>query len=105
MTLRSVSRRTREFGVRMALGAGAASLRTEVLRRTALLAACGIPLGWLLAWISRRFVEKYLFGISPADPWVWIAATLVTAAAALAASLQPASRAGRIDPMSALRED
>ncbi|MCW5983430.1 MAG: FtsX-like permease family protein [Bryobacteraceae bacterium] len=105
MTLQSVSRRTREFGVRIALGATAGALRRTVLRQTLTLAACGIPLGWLLSWAGRRIIEQYLFGVRPVDPWVWAFSTGLVLLTACAAALQPARRAARVDPVVALREE
>jgi ABC-type antimicrobial peptide transport system permease subunit len=105
VTLFAVTRRTPEFGVRVAMGASPGRLVRQVLREAGLRVALAIPLGWLLAYAGRRGIEKMLFGVAPDDPWTFVLATAVVAFVAFAAALQPAIRAARIDPMTALRHE
>jgi ABC-type antimicrobial peptide transport system permease subunit len=95
-----VSRRTREFGIRMAVGAGAARL---VLREALWLVAAGLSAGLGVAWLLGRWVRSLLFGIEPWDPASAAIAAAVPAAVALVAAWIPARRASRADPTAALR--
>ncbi|MBZ5726083.1 MAG: ABC transporter permease [Acidobacteriia bacterium] len=98
-----VVRRTREIGIRMALGAGGASVVWLVMREVLLLAAIGVAVGLPAAWGLTRLIETQLFGIQPADvPTMVLAAFGIAAISALAGYL-PARRATGIDPMRALR--
>ena len=101
----SVSRRTREFGIRIALGAR----RTEVFRMVVgeglRLTIFGMILGILAALVCARFIAEQLFGVSPADPVTFTAIACLMAATAALACYIPARRATRVDPISALRED
>jgi ABC-type antimicrobial peptide transport system permease subunit len=101
----NVARRTHEMGVRMALGAGMRDLVRLVLTEGVVLAGAGVALGTAIALIVSRWVAPLLFEESPRDPTVFgvVAATLL--AVALVASLVPARRAGRVDPMRALRSE
>jgi putative ABC transport system permease protein len=103
VTLYAVARRTQEFGVRMALGAGPAKLARQVLREAGLRVALALPIGWGLALLARHVLEKRLYGIAPDDPATLAIAGAVVAAVAAVAALQPALRASRVDPMIALR--
>jgi predicted permease len=103
VTSYAVSRRMREFGLRVALGATGADLRGQVLKMASLQAAAGIPLGWVMALVSGRWIGSMLFGVKASDPWVLAAASGVVVVVALLAALRPAFAAGRIDPMVALR--
>jgi putative ABC transport system permease protein len=99
----SVGQRTREMGIRMALGANPGMLERQVLKEALLLAAAGALLGLVgLAGLSR-FIASLLFGTSPADPIVFTAATALLVCVASLAAWIPARRAARIDPVSALR--
>ncbi len=100
-----VAQRTREIGVRMALGADRRRVATEVLRSGLLLAGFGVGLGLAGAFVLRRFTASLLYGIEPGDPWALAAACLVLAAVATLASLAPARRATRVDPMEAIRTE
>jgi ABC-type antimicrobial peptide transport system permease subunit len=99
----SVSRRTREIGVRIALGASRASVRWMVTRESVLLACSGLAIGLPAALGSARLVTSRFFGVAAHDGWVLATTTLVLIAACVMAGLLPASRASRIDPIQALR--
>jgi putative ABC transport system permease protein len=99
----SVASRTPEIGVRMALGADAADVMRGVLTSAIRLGAVGIVIGLLLATIASRALERLLFQVRPADPLTFVAVPALIAAVAIAASLLPAARAARVDPLVALR--
>lgn len=101
----SVSQRTRELGIRMALGAQARQVLQLVLRQGMTLAAIGLLLGLLCAFGSTRLVGTLLYGVNPSDPLIFIGVTAVLAAAAFMACYFPARRALKIDPVIALRFD
>jgi len=98
-----VSQRTREIGIRMALGATKANITRHFLREGLLLTLFGLGIGLLLTRIGMRFLESLLFEIKGTDPIVLVSTTIVLAVAVLLASLLPAWRAAKIDPMEALR--
>ncbi|GMV23861.1 MAG: hypothetical protein AMXMBFR57_38100 [Acidimicrobiia bacterium] len=100
-----VAQRTREFGVRVALGADARQINGLVLRQGLALAAAGSALGLLGTVWTTRLVESRLFGVSAFDPVSVMAACAVLAACAMLATIVPARRAARTDPMVALRDD
>jgi len=100
-----VARRTREFGIRVALGAVPAQLRRQVLLRAGRLVGMGFLLGVPLALATGRVVRSTLFGIAANDPLVLFGAPLFLAATALAAAYLPARRATAVDPVVALRAD
>jgi putative ABC transport system permease protein len=101
----SVGRRTREIGVRMALGARPRDVLGMVLRQGAVLAGIGLAAGLLVAYTMAESLGSLLFGISPHDPTTFAGVALVLAASALAASALPARRAARVDPAVALEEE
>lgn len=98
-----VQRRTREFGIRMAIGARAGSLVSLVVREALLMFIGGAAIGLIAMWALGRLVASILFGIEPNDPLSTIAAAVVLAIAALLAAWIPARRAARVDPTQALR--
>ena len=99
----SVSLRTREIGVRMALGATPASIRHLVIGESAKLVLFGLTAGIPAALILTHFLSALLFGVTPTDPLTFIGVALLLMLVALAAAYIPARRAIRIDPMVALR--
>ena len=99
----SVSRRTNEIGIRMALGAQRAGVVGMVLRESMLMVAIGVVVGLAGAIAGGRFVESVLFGLSTTDAWTISAAIGATVLVSLAAGYLPARRASRVDPMVALR--
>jgi predicted permease len=101
----AVARRTRELGVRAALGATPAAVRRMVLGRGARLAAVGLGVGLAAAVAAARAARAWLFGVSPAEPAVLAGVALLLGAVTLAASLLPALRAGRVSPLAAMRDE
>jgi len=99
----TVSQRTREFGLRMALGADPARVRFMVLKQVAIMTAIGAPLGIGITLYVGKLVESLLFQMKGRDPWVLVASVVLLTVIALVAGLVPAIRASRIDPMKALR--
>jgi predicted permease len=99
----TVARRTREIGIRMALGAIVSDVMWLVMREVLLLVGIGVGIGLLAAWGLTRLVQTQLYGITPSDPLTIVAATLGIAFVAMMAGYLPARRATRIDPMHALR--
>jgi len=101
----SVTRRRREIGIRMALGASPAQVRALFLRRGGKLASIGIAIGLALSAAVTRLLSQMLFGVAPTDAATFLAVTLLLSAVALAAAWLPARRATRVDPMAALRSE
>jgi putative ABC transport system permease protein len=101
----SVTRRTAEIGIRMALGARAADVVAMVVGRAAQPMVLGIALGAVGAWMLSRLMASMLFQVRPTDPATFAAAALLLAVVGLLASWIPARRAARIDPASALHEE
>jgi predicted permease len=98
-----VARRTREMGLRMALGAGSGSVIWLVMREVLLLVAIGLAIGVPSGLGLGRFVSTQLYGIKGGDPWIASISVVLLAAVAALAGLIPARRASRIDPILALR--
>src|SRR5215471_16396361 len=101
----SVTRRTREIGIRMALGAQREPVRWLILRETLLLAAVGIAIGLPCALAASRLVASLLYGVSTKDPLTLTVISGILIAIAAAAGWLPARRATRVDPMVALRNE
>jgi predicted permease len=99
----SVSQRQLEIGIRMALGASPATVRSLVLRETLRLAAFGVALGVVGSLVLTRLVASLLFGVTPTDPLTFGAVVAALTTVAALAGYLPAARAARIEPMSALR--
>jgi predicted permease len=101
----SVTRRTSEIGIRMALGAQRGTVVQMILHEVLALAAVGLTIGAGATLATSKFVESFLYGIKHNDPRALLAATAVLLTAALAAGYVPARNASRIDPMSAVRHE
>jgi predicted lysophospholipase L1 biosynthesis ABC-type transport system permease subunit len=99
----SVSQRTQEIGIRMALGASAGNLQARIILQTLGLAAAGMALGAVAAWILSRSIGGMLFETAAGDPVTFIAMLLVLGTVSAVAGYLPARRASRIDPSVALR--
>ncbi len=99
-----VSQRSREIGVRMALGARRVDILLLVIRKSALLANIGIVVGLVLSALTASFMATLLYGVRPRDPAVFVLVPVLLEAVVLLASYIPARRASRVDPMRALRE-
>jgi predicted permease len=99
----SVARRTREIGIRMALGAARADVFSLVLGQTLALTAAGIVLGLAGAAALTRYLAGMLFGVAPLDPATFAAVAVIFGAVAIGAALIPARRATNVDPLIALR--
>jgi ABC-type antimicrobial peptide transport system permease subunit len=98
----SVSQRTQEMGIRMALGASGARLQRQVVLRTLSVAAIGIVIGWAGALSLSRLIASLLYGVAPTDPATFAGVTLLLLGIAALAGYFPARRASRIDPMTVL---
>jgi predicted permease len=99
----AVTQRTREFGIRLALGAARKTIGALIFREIGILIGLGIAIGLPVSYMLARFVESQLFGIRAHDPLVLFGAVLFIASAAALAGLIPAIRAMRIEPLHALR--
>jgi putative ABC transport system permease protein len=100
-----VSHRTREIGLRVALGAGKQDVQRLVLRQGAVIAACGVGFGFICSLGLSRPMSAMLFGVSIVEPVVFVGVPLLLSITALVASYIPARRAMRVDPIEALRQD
>jgi len=101
----TVTRRSREIGIRMALGARASLVAGQVVREAGLLIMAGLVLAAPAAWWLKRYIAAELYGITPGDPRTIALAAIGLAAIGLLAAAIPARRAARIDPMRALRDE
>jgi putative ABC transport system permease protein len=99
----SVSQRTREFAIRMALGARSGQVVCMILREALLVALAGVAVGAVAALGLARLISGLLFGVAPTDPWTFGCIALLLAVVALLAAAAPARRATRVDPLVALR--
>jgi len=101
----TMRRRTRDFGVRMALGASTREIRLSVLREGSRLTAVGLAIGMALSLAVAQALRSFLFGVAPTDARTFAGVLTLLAAASLVACYLPAHRASRIDPMAALRQE
>jgi ABC-type antimicrobial peptide transport system permease subunit len=101
----TVAQRTREIGIRLALGGQAADVARLIVAGGLRLAVLGLGMGLVAALALGRFVSALLFNVSPTDPASFAAASVALIAVALAATYLPARRAMRVDPMQALRQE
>ena len=101
----SVARRTREFGIRLVLGAEPRSLLRMVVREILGLAAIGAAVGLPASYALARLAEAQLYGVRAHDPWVLAGSALLIALVAVGAGIAPARRATRVQPIQALRHE
>lgn len=101
----TVAQRTREIGIRLALGAPQGSILGLVLRRALVLVGIGLAIGGLLAWFAVKFTSSYIYGVRAHDALTFIAVALVLMASAFVAAWLPARRAAAVDPILALRSE
>jgi ABC-type antimicrobial peptide transport system permease subunit len=101
----AVSRRTREIGIRMALGARAGVVARLIVRQGMVLAVIALVLGWPAAWMLSKLASSFLYGIRPHDSLTFAVVPVFLAGVALVACWLPARRAASIDPVRALRTE
>jgi ABC-type antimicrobial peptide transport system permease subunit len=101
----SVEQRSREFGVRIALGATAGSVMRLILGSAARVVAVGGVIGLAAAAVLARTISTFLFGVEPLDPATFVSVSLILALTAAIATAAPAWRATRVDPVEAFRSE
>jgi putative ABC transport system permease protein len=101
----AVTQRSREIGLRIALGATAGSVMRVVVARGLVLTGIGLSIGLALAWAATRALQNVLYGVKPGDPSTYVAVVALLSAIALLASYLPAHRAARVDPVAVLCAD
>jgi ABC-type antimicrobial peptide transport system permease subunit len=99
----SIARRTREIGVRMALGASRQDIMWSVLRQGFILTSIGVAVGLAGAWLLTRYLETLLFGVTPTDGLTFALASALLSIVSFVAMWHPARRATRVDPLAAIR--
>ena len=97
------TQRTREIGVRLALGATPAVVRGGIVRHGVIVSGVGLAAGLAVAWSLRMLAKPLLYGVTPTDPLTLVSVSAVLLAAGALAAWIPARRAARLDPVSALR--
>ena len=100
-----VTQRTRELGVRMALGASRGKVAALILAQGSRLAVTGVAIGLAVAFLLRKAVAQLLYGVAPSDPITFTLVPIVLVVVALASSLIPAIRATRVDPAVSMRAE
>jgi ABC-type antimicrobial peptide transport system permease subunit len=100
-----VARRTREIGIRMALGATSGNVAWMILREIVAMCVAGLAIGLVVAYLLGRVIETQLYGVKASDPFVFVLAALLLATVAMMAGWLPARKAAGVDPMVALRYD
>jgi ABC-type antimicrobial peptide transport system permease subunit len=100
-----VAQRTRDIGLRLALGASQANILSLILRRALLLVGIGLTIGGALAWFAVRLASSYIYGVQAHDALTFTAVVLVLATASLFAAWLPARRAAAVDPILALKSE
>jgi ABC-type antimicrobial peptide transport system permease subunit len=101
----TVARRTREMGIRIALGAARSTIVGMIMHDASLMVLVGLSFGAVLTLASANFIRKQFFGLNAHDPWTLMGAALCLAFAAALAGLIPALRASSVDPTTALRQE
>jgi len=101
----AVTRRTREIGIRMAVGAVPSRVLAMILRQSLMVTGTGALVGLLIAAGTTRYLESMLFELTPLDPWTFLAVAGMALGVAVLAAYPPAARASRVDPLAALRHD
>ena len=101
----NVSRRTREIGIRIALGAHPRKVLTHVLRETFVTLTVGLVLGLAIAVAATRTLSTFLFGLTPHDPATLLSTTALLLTAAMLAGFMPARHAAAVDPVKALKNE
>jgi putative ABC transport system permease protein len=101
----SVAQRTREIGIRVALGARPRQVVSPIVREGMTLASIGVALGLVGSIAATRLISSFLFGVAPTDPLTFSAVAVLLLAVALLASYIPSRRALRVDPLTALRAE
>ena len=101
----AVAQRTREIGIRMALGAEQRQVIGMVLRDTLKMVAIGVALGVPVSLAASRWITSYLYGVRPQDPLTYVGIVMLLAMAGIAAAYVPSRRASKVDPMVVLRYD
>jgi ABC-type antimicrobial peptide transport system permease subunit len=100
----SAAQRTREFGIRLALGAMPSHILRSVISSGALLALIGVAVGVVASYASVRVLEGFIWGVSTLDPSTFVTVAVTLVAVAITASIVPAVRAVRLNPLRALRQ-
>ena len=101
----SVTQRSREIGLRMALGASASSVIRMIVGRGLALTGAGLVIGLVAAWFATRALKNLLYGVAATDPITFASVASLLAIIALIACWAPARRASRVDPITVLREE
>ncbi|WP_338873277.1 ABC transporter permease [Myxococcus stipitatus] len=101
----SVTRRTREMGIRMALGAARSDVLLLVLRQGLTLAGLGVAMGLVMSLVLTRFLGSLLYGVTAYDPWTFVSVAALLSTVALLATWLPARRASRVDPIISLKAE
>ena len=101
----AVTRRTREIGIRMAVGAVPSQVLAMIIRQSLMVTGTGAAVGLLMAAGATRYLKSMLFELTPLDPWTFVAVAVMALAVAVLAAYPPAARASRVDPLAALRHD
>jgi putative ABC transport system permease protein len=101
----AVAQRSREIGLRIALGATTTSVMRVVVARGLVLTGIGLSIGLALAWATTRALQNVLYGVTAGDPSTYATVVALLASIALLASYLPARRASRLDPIAVLRAD
>jgi ABC-type antimicrobial peptide transport system permease subunit len=101
----TVNQRTREIGVRVALGADRLSIFGQILRESLTVAGAGIAIGLLASLALTRYLEALLFEVKPTDPGIYAGVTILMLTVAMVASYFPSRRAAAVDPLVALRDE